>query len=52
MDCEKCGRTMEYQYQVEERRMTFVLWHCECGHKFLERKRPTAGAVLSARAMK
>ena len=39
MECGRCGKTMQYQYEVEERRTLFVLWHCECGHKYLERRR-------------
>lgn len=38
MTCEKCGSTMVFNYQVEERNTLFVLWNCECGHKVLERR--------------
>lgn len=38
MLCEKCGSTMVFDYQVEERKVLFKLWHCECGHRCLERK--------------
>jgi hypothetical protein len=40
MTCEKCGKDMNLQYDVEERNVLFVLWACECGHKFLERRPP------------
>jgi hypothetical protein len=38
MLCEKCGKCMVFDYQVEERKMLFKLWNCECGHKHLEKK--------------
>jgi hypothetical protein len=38
MLCEKCGSTMIFDYQVEERKVLFKLWNCECGHRHLERK--------------
>ncbi|GIW71668.1 MAG: hypothetical protein KatS3mg102_1210 [Planctomycetota bacterium] len=38
MLCEKCGATMIFDYQVEERKVLFKLWNCECGHRYLERK--------------
>jgi hypothetical protein len=47
MTCEKCGKEMIFQYDVEERNVLFVLWDCECGHKFLER-RPQVGKALVA----
>ena len=39
MNCERCTRSMQYQYEVEERKVCFVLWECECGHKILERRK-------------
>ena len=38
MLCEKCGKCMVFDYQVEERKVLFKLWNCECGHKHLEKK--------------
>ena len=38
MTCEKCGKEMMFQYDVEERNVLFVLWDCDCGQKFLERR--------------
>jgi hypothetical protein len=29
---------MIFDYQVEERKVLFKLWNCECGQKTLERK--------------
>lgn len=29
---------MIFDYQVEERKVLFRLWNCECGHRQLERK--------------
>ena len=37
MNCERCKRSMDFQYDVTERNVRFVLWDCECGHKVLER---------------
>jgi len=36
--CEICVQTMGYEYEVTERDTQFVLWACECGHKYLERR--------------
>lgn len=49
MTCEKCGKEMIFQYDVEERNVLFVLWDCECGHKYLER-RPQGKVLASAPA--
>ena len=38
MLCEKCGKSMVFDYQVEERKVLFKLWNCECGFKHLEKK--------------
>jgi len=38
MVCKACGNQMVFDYQVEERKVLFKLWHCGCGHKTLERK--------------
>ncbi len=38
MICEKCGKSMVFDYQVEERKVLFKLWNCECGHRILEKK--------------
>ena len=38
MNCDKCEAEMIYNYEVEERHVVFVLWDCECGHKYLERR--------------
>jgi len=38
MKCEICVQTMGYEYEVTERDTQFVLWSCECGHKYLERR--------------
>ncbi len=38
MTCEKCGKAMIFDYQVEERKVLFKLWNCECGHRFVEKK--------------
>jgi hypothetical protein len=38
MLCEKCGKSMVFDYQVEERKVLFKLWNCECGYRFLEKK--------------
>lgn len=38
MLCEKCGKSMIFDYQVEERKVLFKLWNCECGFKILEKK--------------
>lgn len=38
MVCESCGRPMIFDYQVEERKVLFRLWNCECGNRTLERK--------------
>jgi hypothetical protein len=38
MTCEKCGKAMIFDYQVEERKVLFKLWNCECGYRFLEKK--------------
>lgn len=46
MNCDSCGSDMDFQYEVEERNILFVLWDCSCGHKVLERKQkaPIEGA--------
>ena len=38
MVCEKCGKSMIFDYQVEERKVLFKLWNCECGYRYLEKK--------------
>ena len=44
MTCESCSNSMNLMYDVVERETQFVLWECECGHKYLER-RPAEVAV-------
>ena len=36
--CEKCGRVMTKENTSTARYTIFVLWRCECGHQFLEKK--------------
>ncbi len=39
MTCESCNNdSMSFVYDVSERETKFLLWECECGHKFLERR--------------
>jgi len=38
MLCDKCGKSMIFDYQVEERKVLFKLWNCECGFRHLEKK--------------
>ena len=38
MVCDACGTRMIFDYQVEERKVLFKLWNCDCGNKTLERK--------------
>ena len=45
MLCESCSRPMHLQYEVEERKVRFVLWNCDCGYKFLERRKPDPAVV-------
>jgi len=49
MSCECCDRDMEFLYDVAERKITFVLWECECGHKFLERQKRDLALATAAR---
>ena len=39
--CEKCGRTMAVENTSTARYTVFVLWRCDCGHQFLEKKHTT-----------
>lgn len=38
MKCEICVSEMGFEYDVTERDTRFVLWSCECGYKYLERR--------------
>jgi hypothetical protein len=40
--CERCGKTMHIENTSTARYTVFVLWRCDCGHQFLE-KRHTPG---------
>ncbi|MEZ0229422.1 MAG: hypothetical protein ACAI25_12405 [Planctomycetota bacterium] len=54
MTCEKCNLEMQFQYDVEERNVMFVLWDCSCGHKLLERRpqeKAMAGSALATAAI-
>jgi hypothetical protein len=51
MNCEKCGKEMGFQYDVEERNVLFVLWDCDCGYKYLERRPQTKAAAINGPAI-
>jgi hypothetical protein len=38
VSCEKCGKTMSIENTSTARYTVFVLWRCDCGHQFLEKK--------------
>jgi hypothetical protein len=47
MICERCSTHMDLEYEVEEREVNFKLWNCDCGTKFLERKKLSELAAIS-----